>query len=306
MGLNGALASAAFSTLRQQVPGMEHLSFDTHSAAEAPKKLRRIVSSLNLDWYYAVSTSYVARKLALILFPYRHRRWSRRRTHAMAPSGASSDTGGAPGMRQPAAPRMPFLPPFLSLTSPDLYIPTMALFTYLMTVGINDGVRGVFSPARLSRVLSVALAVITAEAALIAAAMPLLLGATRTDRAGIKIPLLDLLCLCGYVLVPASIATLIGCFTESSSLASWAFTLVWLYGGVSDAVFFTKTLRRALLLRRGVRRQAGVSFSADDDDASRAPGGMKSPSHIQQREHVFLFLLAVVQLALTRVLAFKA
>jgi len=63
-----------------------------------------------------VSNSYVLHKLRLVLFPWRHRPWSRAHAAAAAGAGGAYDAG-APGKSDGYA------PPREDVNSPDLYIP---------------------------------------------------------------------------------------------------------------------------------------------------------------------------------------
>jgi hypothetical protein len=55
--------------------------------------------------YFNVSNSYVVNKLLIVLFPWRHRPWTRRQ--AVGPNGQDSM----------------YLPPREDINSPDMYIP---------------------------------------------------------------------------------------------------------------------------------------------------------------------------------------
>lgn len=85
-----------------------------------------------LKYYFKVSNSYVWRKLALVLFPYRHRDWSR-----IQAVDAGSQTGhGVPT----------FAPASEDVNAPDLYIPLMAFVTYILLWALFSGLRGDFHP----------------------------------------------------------------------------------------------------------------------------------------------------------------
>ena len=65
-----------------------------------------------LKHYFNVSNGYVLQKLGLVLFPWRHKPWSR---------GESQRTGASGQMEGY------FLPPREDINSPDMYIPGMPL-----------------------------------------------------------------------------------------------------------------------------------------------------------------------------------
>lgn len=56
-----------------------------------------------------------------------------------------------------------FLPPREDVNAPDLYIPLMAIFTYIVTVGFTAGTKGQFSPSIISSSLSACSVAITLE-----------------------------------------------------------------------------------------------------------------------------------------------
>ncbi|CAG8453249.1 803_t:CDS:2 [Diversispora eburnea] len=85
------------------------------------KNINRYVSFPALKFYFKVNNSYVANKIRLILFPWKHR-WNRLVKR-------SEQSGQMEG----------FKPPRDDINSPDLYIPAMALVTYVLLTGIVAG-----------------------------------------------------------------------------------------------------------------------------------------------------------------------
>lgn len=75
-----------------------------------------------LKHYFNVSNSYVLHKLRLVLFPWRHKPWSR--AHAAGSAGAAGAYGGQAGYETPVGKgEGGFAPPREDVNSPDLYIP---------------------------------------------------------------------------------------------------------------------------------------------------------------------------------------
>ena len=103
-----------------------------------------------LKHYFNVSTSYVLRKLLLVLFPWRHKPWSREQR----PSTDSS---------QSQATQYYFLPPRDDLNSPDMYIPVMAFVTYILLSTLLAGLRGAFHPEVMGLTATAAFAVVAVE-----------------------------------------------------------------------------------------------------------------------------------------------
>jgi hypothetical protein len=73
-------------------------------SADGPQ-FSRYVNVSALKHYFNVSNSYVLSKLLLVIFPWRHRPWSRKQ--GISPSGQDGY----------------FLPPREDINSPDMYIP---------------------------------------------------------------------------------------------------------------------------------------------------------------------------------------
>lgn len=94
-------------------------------AEQQKTKISKYVSSFNLKYYFAVDTKYVARKLALIMFPFLHKDWTMK---------FSND--------KPLTPRE-------DINAPDLYIPLMAFITYILVAGFVFGVQRRFTPEKL-------------------------------------------------------------------------------------------------------------------------------------------------------------
>ena len=73
----------------------------------------------NLKRYFYVNNRFVVKKLSVLMFPFIKKDWERSPT---------------------------FEPPASDLNSPDLYIPCMALSTYVLTVGLAKGTSMTFDP----------------------------------------------------------------------------------------------------------------------------------------------------------------
>ena len=78
-----------------------------------------------LKYYFAVDTSYVAKKIGVLLFPFTRSDWAIKYNQD-----------------EPVQPKY-------DVNAPDLYIPTMAYATYVLLVGYILGLRNAFSPDSL-------------------------------------------------------------------------------------------------------------------------------------------------------------
>jgi len=115
----------------------------TQKKKEVEGMLDKYVSVGQLKYYFAVDNSYVTRKLRLLLFPFIHSDWSIRYNHD-----------------EPVQPRF-------ELNAADLYIPSMALVTFLLVVGYVLGLQERFSPEVLATTASSALTTLFLEILLI-------------------------------------------------------------------------------------------------------------------------------------------
>ncbi|KAF9244269.1 YIF1-domain-containing protein [Melanogaster broomeanus] len=94
-----------------------------------------------LKHHFNVSNSYVIKKLQLVIFPWRHRPWSRKIRR--------SETG-----------QTEWQPPRDDINCPDLYIPLMALVTYILVAALQTGLQERFHPQILGSSASRALVVV--------------------------------------------------------------------------------------------------------------------------------------------------
>lgn len=121
------------------------------SKANTAHQLNRYVSIGALKHYFNVTTPYVLRKLLLVLFPWRHKPWSRQQR----PSASSG--------QEPSTYSFYFLPPRDDLNSPDMYIPVMAIVTYILLSTLLAGLRGQFHPEVMGLSATAAFAVVAIE-----------------------------------------------------------------------------------------------------------------------------------------------
>ena len=110
---------------------------------EIKKNLDKYVSIGQLKYYFAVDTSYVAKKLGVLLFPFTRSDWAIKYNQD-----------------EPVQPKY-------DVNAPDLYIPTMAYATYVLLVGYILGLRNAFSPDLLASTASSTLVWLILEIGLI-------------------------------------------------------------------------------------------------------------------------------------------
>eukprot|EP00767_Chilomastix_cuspidata_P002983 gnl/Chilomastix_cuspidata/3105.p1 GENE.gnl/Chilomastix_cuspidata/3105~~gnl/Chilomastix_cuspidata/3105.p1 ORF type:complete len:316 (+),score=32.34 gnl/Chilomastix_cuspidata/3105:35-982(+) len=211
-----------------------------------------------LQYYFAVSNSYIPRKLAIILCPYRRRSWAR----------AAIQPTDAPHPPPPA--NAPFLPPHHDVNSPDLYIPLMAMLSLIMGVAFAVGVQGAFTAGLLRRTVMTA-------AVQLAARLAVYSGALRL--CGLRgPPLVEMTAYLGYLGVPTALTILLRLVSGRSL---WPVTAAL---AVSYAVFATKSLRQEISSRAQRDLREELIQPAQYEKLVR-------------REHVFLFLFAAAEAA---------
>ncbi|CDS13405.1 hypothetical protein LRAMOSA05583 [Lichtheimia ramosa] len=182
------------------------------------RNFNRWVDMPALRHYFNVNNMYVISKLKLILFPWRHTPWSRAVTR--------TETGQMDG----------FKPPREDINSPDLYIPVMALVTYILFCGLAAGQQGSFHPEKLYVAGCTSVAVIFAE-----------LCFTRLGCYFLNIPfeasMLDLIAYSGYkyvCIIVTDLAKLLGA-------GKWLFWMVFLYTASSVGFFLLRSMRYVIL-----------------------------------------------------------
>lgn len=112
-----------------------------------------IPGTLDLNYYFKVSNSYVFRKIGLILFPYGNKNWNRLTTSDPSANtvGGGGSVGGTVGVASPVpganmASSISFAPPSFDVNAPDLYIPLMSFITYILLWSSFQGLKGDFHP----------------------------------------------------------------------------------------------------------------------------------------------------------------
>lgn len=124
-----------------------------------------------------------------------------------------------------------FLPPRDDLNSPDMYIPVMALLTYILLSVMLAGFRGHFHPELLGSVTTTAIAVIVFEMLCLKTAMYILTINNESQ-------LLDLVAYSGYKFV-GIIATLVSSeiLTPGRGTGGWVGWIVFTYTFLANAFF---------------------------------------------------------------------
>ncbi|KAF8154874.1 YIF1-domain-containing protein [Crassisporium funariophilum] len=224
-----------------------------HSAVSAGQEYVQrnfggILPSVKIEHYFNVSNSYVIRKLRLVLFPWMHRPWSRR----------------------PRA-QGEWMPPREDINSPDLYIPVMAIVTYILLTGLHSGINAQFHPEILGESASRATAVVLLDFCFVK------LGCYVLNISGSS-QVIDLLAYGGYKFVGVILTLTAGFLGLEGPL--W--TVVFVYAFLANAFFLLRSLRAVVLP------------DASSVQPSHATATVTSAQ--RRRRITFLFLEAVTQI----------
>ncbi|KAK9895165.1 hypothetical protein P389DRAFT_145553 [Cystobasidium minutum MCA 4210] len=209
---------------------------------------------------FNVSNSYVINKLRLVLFPWRHKPWSRLVKR-------NESTGAIEGYK----------PPRDDINSPDLYIPVMALVTYILLAGVVAGTRGDFHPDNLGMTASRSLGIVFIEFCFIRLGTYLLsIGGEGT--------VVDLFSYSGYKFV-GIIVTLI---FQLLNIKGWVYWSIFVYVFCANAFFLLRSLRYV------VRPDPSLQGTFD---TSNSTVNTSTISHAQRSRRIkFLFAIAVSQI----------
>ncbi|KAI9863182.1 MAG: hypothetical protein M1813_004002 [Trichoglossum hirsutum] len=187
------------------------------------QNFNRYVNVSALKLYWNVSNTYVLHKLFLVLFPWRHRPWSRQQK--VIP-------GGQEGY---------FLPPREDINSPDMYIPSMAFVTYILLSALLAGLRGAFHPELLGLTATTAFAIVILE--ILGLKFGCYLLAINNES-----QLLDLMAYSGYkfvgIIVTLAIAELL---SGGKGTGGWIGWTVFGYTFAANAFFLLRSLKYVLL-----------------------------------------------------------
>ncbi|EMD32420.1 hypothetical protein CERSUDRAFT_58462 [Gelatoporia subvermispora B] len=212
------------------------------------KNLGGLIPVSVMKYHFNVSNSYVVKKIRLLLFPWRHK-WSRR---------VHRTENGQPEWQ----------PPRDDVNSPDLYIPLMALVTYILLAALYSGLQARFHPEILGITASKALAVVLLDFIFVK------LGCYFLNiQGGMSNQVLDVLAYDGYKFVGVIMTLIAGLLNVGRTL----YSLVFLYSFFATAFFLLRSLRHMVL---------------PDASATAAP---VNPAQ-RSRRITFLFLVAVTQI----------
>ncbi|GAA5870282.1 hypothetical protein JCM8547_006593 [Rhodosporidiobolus lusitaniae] len=244
-----------------------HLSQQAFTAGQAylDKNVVRLLPLAHLKHSFNVSNSYVVKKLRLVVWPWRHRPWSRSVVR-------NESTGVAEGWK----------PPREDINCPDLYIPVMSLVTYVLLAAVIAGTSGTFDPRILGQTASKAFGLLLLEFVCIKLGCYLLgIGDEGT--------MVDLLAYEGYKFVGVIVTLLAGLI----GFSGWSFWLVFVYVVLANFFFQLRSLRHLVLPDPSASPLDHVASASSHPSAATQPS---TPSHAQRQRRIqFLFVIAAAQ-----------
>ncbi|EAU86975.2 protein transporter yif1 [Coprinopsis cinerea okayama7 len=218
------------------------------------KNFGTMFPTTTLKHHFNVSNSYVMHKIRLVLFPWTHKPWTRR-------------------VRRTEHGQHEWLPPRDDLNSPDLYIPVMAIVTYILLTGLHAGLKEAFRPQILGETLSRAALVVLFDFAFIR------LGCYILNIQG-STQFVDFFAYSGYKFVGVILTLTAGFLGLSGPL--W--TIVFLYSYLANAFFLLRSLRSVVL------PDPSISIAQN-------PSQTTTVSEVSRRRRVtLLFLVSVMQI----------
>ncbi|KAI0718442.1 YIF1-domain-containing protein [Cerioporus squamosus] len=183
------------------------------------KNLGGFIPISMLKHHFNVSNSYVIKKLRLLLFPWRHKPWSRR-------------------VRRLENGQSEWSPPREDINSPDLYIPLMAFVTYILLAALYSGLHARFHPEILGITASKALAVVLLDFFFVKSGCYFL-----NIPGGLSSQVLDLLAYDGYKFVGVIITLIAGLLGFGRTL----YLLTFIYTFLCTSFFLLRSLRSMVL-----------------------------------------------------------
>ncbi|KAF2458110.1 YIF1-domain-containing protein [Lineolata rhizophorae] len=226
----------------------------------------RYVNVSALKHYFNVSNSYVANKLYIVLFPWRHRPWSRQQRIS---------NNGQDGL---------FLPPREDINSPDMYIPLMAFVTYILVSTILAGLRGAFHPELLGVIATTAFAIVIFEI------LGLKLGCYILSISN-ESQLLDLVAYSGYKFVGIIVTIVISeIINKGGGTGGWAGWIVFAYTFLANAFFLLRSLKYVLLPDTSPNSNSSTSYTIARSQRTRRSQFLFFYSYIVQL--IFMWILS--------------
>ena len=186
-----------------------------------------------------------------------------------------------------------YLPPRDDINSPDMYIPIMALITYILLSTVLAGLRGKFQPELLGSITTSAVGVVILEILILKVAMWILSISNDSQ-------LLDLVAYSGYkyvgVIVTLAVAEIL---SGGNGTGGWIGWTVFLYTFLANALFLVNTTFTLpwpqISDKFQLRSLKYVLLPDSSNDASLRAGASYTQGRAQRnRRTQFLFIYAYI------------
>ncbi|KAJ6513912.1 YIF1-domain-containing protein [Mycena vitilis] len=198
-----------------------------------------VFPSARVKPHFNVSNSYVMRKLRIVLFPWIHKHWGR--------NSHRTDAG-----------QTEYLPPREDVNSPDLYIPLMALVTYILLCALHSGLEARFHPQVLGESASRAIMVVVLDFLFVQ------LGCYFLNVQGPS-QSIDIIAYGGYKFVGVIPSILVG-FSQINRTLSRATST---YFFAANAFFLMRSLRSLVLPDAASRAASGQPYATTSGSQRR-------------------------------------
>ncbi|KZF20796.1 hypothetical protein L228DRAFT_212964 [Xylona heveae TC161] len=230
------------------------------------QNFNRYVNVSALKHYFNVSNSYVLNKLFLVLFPWRHKPWSRQQR--LSPNGQEGF----------------FLPPREDINSPDMYIPVMAFVTYILLETLLAGLRGAFHPELLGLTATTAFAVVIIEILGLKFGCYLLSISNESQ-------ILDLVAYSGYKFVGIIVTIFLSeVLNGGRGTGGWIGWSIFTYTFLANALFLLRSLKYVLLPENSSDNARGASYTVARAQRNRRTQFLFIYSYVVQL--IFMWVLS--------------
>ncbi|KAF9074717.1 YIF1-domain-containing protein [Rhodocollybia butyracea] len=240
------------------------MQLGSSAVAAGQEYVQKNLGLFSLKHHFNVSNSYVIHKLKLIVFPWTHKSWSRRVHHVQ---------------RSDQQTQAEYQDPREDVNSPDLYIPLMAIVTYILISALHSGLQARFHPKILGQSASSALAVILIDFLFVFLGCYLLNVQPSPSKQAV-----DIVAYSGYKFVGV-ILTILSSYIPS--IPTTLYYLIFFYFFFANGLFLLRSLRSLVL-----PDPALLSASSSTPDVSNkiSPG-------LKRRRISFLLIEAACQFA---------
>ena len=209
--------------------------------AQVSKQMSGLFAFLNLHrlkYYFHVNNRYVLHKLYILTLPFLHKSWKRHTSDGMGAESSDPNAGAALYSSPSPSSTSAYRPPSEDVNAPDLYIPCMAFFTYIILMSYayaSTHTNSTFDPELIGVLASSTLVLLCVETAVIRLGLYLI--------AADAIPhILDLVAFISYKYVHAILILLLTMLLDSSLLY---YSAILVLGGL-HGLFMMRTMKRAM------------------------------------------------------------